>query len=89
MTALRANVNLFAVIIFIFCTTSLLSCRFWERKLLLAYFRAKNQAKRSRPEGAGSALTALIGGARAKPERTGEQMLNSDDRTDGRRPSKR
>jgi hypothetical protein len=55
--------------------------------LLLAYFRAKNQAQRSRPEGVGSALTALIGGARAEPKRPGERMLNSDDRTDGRRPS--
>ncbi|PKN89267.1 MAG: hypothetical protein CVU51_01055 [Deltaproteobacteria bacterium HGW-Deltaproteobacteria-1] len=44
--------------------TSVLSCRFWERTLRLdAMIRAKNQAQRSRPQGAGSALTALIGGA--------------------------
>ena len=36
---------------------------------------------------AGSALTGLIGGARAAPERPEERMLNSVDRTDGRRPS--
>jgi len=43
---------------------SVLSCRFWERTLHLdAMIRAKNQAQRSRTFGAGSALTALIGGA--------------------------
>jgi len=41
-----------------------LSRRFWERTLHLdAMIRAKNQAQRSRTLGAGSALTALIGGA--------------------------
>jgi len=44
--------------------TSVLSCHFWERTLHLdAMIRAKNQAQRSRTLGAGSALTALIGGA--------------------------
>lgn len=40
------------MILILICLASLLSCRFWERKLHLdAMIRAKNQAERSRPKG--------------------------------------
>jgi len=47
----------YALIIIFAPLTSLLSCRFWERKLHFdAIVRAKNQAQRSRTFEAGSAL---------------------------------
>jgi len=51
--------------------SSLLSCRFWERKLHLCNYPCQKPSGAQPPLEAGSALTALIGGARAEPERPG------------------